>query len=171
MFCPYCRHTDSRVLDSRVADDGLSIRRRRQCPVCERRFTTVEQMQLSVIKRSGVVEPFSRDKVVAGVRKACKDRPVSEDDLVRLGRQVEDELRAAGQCEVPSDAVGEAILGPLCQLDAVAYLRFASVYRHYETLDDFASEIAQLTHPPDGAAEVPDDSARQLRRPAGLAVS
>jgi len=146
MYCPYCRHTDSRVLDSRVADDGASIRRRRQCPFCERRFTTVEQMQLLIAKRSGVVEPFSRDKVVAGVRKACKDRPVSETELMRLGQQVEDTLRASGQCEVPSEVVGAAILAPLRELDPVAYLRFASVYQHYQTLDDFAAEIARLTH-------------------------
>jgi len=145
MFCPYCHHTDSRVLDSRVADDGLSIRRRRQCPVCERRFTTVEQMQLLVVKRSGVIEPFSRDKVIAGVRRACKDRPVSETDLIRLGQRVEDQLRASGLCELPSERVGEAILTPLLELDAVAYLRFASVYRHYQSLEDFSAEILRLT--------------------------
>jgi transcriptional repressor NrdR len=154
---------DSRVLDSRVADDGMSIRRRRQCPVCGRRFTTVEQMQLSVIKRSGVVEPFSREKVISGVRKACKDRPVSQADLVRLGQRVEDELRASGVCEVPSGTVGEAILTPLSELDAVAYLRFASVYRHYQSLDDFVAEIRRFTSlPPDVPTSViptPDDAA------------
>jgi len=90
MFCPYCRHHDSKVLDSRTAEDGSSIRRRRQCPTCERRFTTVEQMQLVVVKRSGVVEPFARDKVISGVRKACKGRPVTEDQLARLGQVVEE---------------------------------------------------------------------------------
>jgi len=144
MFCPYCRHNDSRVLDSRVSDDGLSIRRRRQCPVCERRFTTIEQMQLSVIKRSGVIEPFDRVKVIDGVRSACKGRPVSDTDLARLGQQVEESLRATGSCEVPSEDVGIAILGPLSELDPIAYLRFASVYRHWQTLDDFDSEIARL---------------------------
>src|SRR3712207_9261034 len=93
MYCPFCRHTDSKVLDSRLAEDGSSIRRRRQCPACERRFTTVEQMQLVVVKRSGVVEPFLRDKVISGVRKACKGRPVSEDQLARLGQLVEDSDR------------------------------------------------------------------------------
>ena len=144
MHCPYCRHGDSKVLDSRVAEDGGSIRRRRQCPVCERRFTTVEQMQLVVVKRSGVVEPFSRDKVVSGVRKACKGRPVTEDQLARLGQVVEDALRASGQPEVPADEVGVAILGPLRELDQVAYLRFASVYRQFRSVDDFESEIALL---------------------------
>jgi transcriptional repressor NrdR len=144
MHCPYCRHTDSKVLDSRVAEDGTSIRRRRQCPSCERRFTTVEQMQLVVVKRSGVVEPFTRDKVIIGVRKACKGRPVSEDQLARLGQLVEDSLRATGQPEVPADEVGVAILGPLRELDQVAYLRFASVYRQFRSVEDFEAEIALL---------------------------
>jgi len=144
MFCPYCRHTDSRVLDSRVAEDGAAIRRRRQCPSCERRFTTLEQMQLVVLKRSGVVEPFSREKVVSGVRKACKGRPVSEADLARLGQQVEETLRASGQAEIPADEVGLAILGPLSTLDAVAYLRFASVYKDYSSVEDFEAEIENL---------------------------
>ena len=144
MYCPYCRHTDSRVLDSRVAEDGSSIRRRRQCPQCERRFTTLEQMQLVVVKRSGVVEPFSREKVIHGVAKACKGRPVSEDDLARLGQQVEEALRASGQAEIPANEVGLAVLGPLQRLDPVAYLRFASVYKHYDSVEDFEAEIEQL---------------------------
>ena len=144
MHCPYCRHTDSKVLDSRVAEDGGAIRRRRQCPSCERRFTTLEQMQLAVVKRSGVVEPFARDKAISGVRKACKGRPVTEDQLARLGALVEDSLRAAGQPEVPSDEVGVAILGPLRELDQVAYLRFASVYRQFTSAEDFEAEIALL---------------------------
>jgi len=144
MHCPYCRHTDSKVLDSRTAEDGCSIRRRRQCPSCSRRFTTMEQMQLVIVKRSGVVEPFNRDKVVSGVRKACKGRPVDEVQLARLGQVVEDTLRACGQSEVPADEVGVAILGPLRELDQVAYLRFASVYKQYHSLEDFESEIAML---------------------------
>jgi len=144
MYCPYCRHHDSKVLDSRTAEDGGSIRRRRQCPSCERRFTTMEQMQLVVVKRSGVVEPFARDKVISGVRKACKGRPVTEDQLARLGQLVEDSLRASGQPEVPADEVGVAILGPLRDLDQVAYLRFASVYRQFRSVDDFEAEIALL---------------------------
>jgi transcriptional repressor NrdR len=144
MYCPYCRHSDSKVLDSRTTDDGASIRRRRQCPSCERRFTTIEQMQLVVVKRSGVVEPFNRDKVINGVRKACKGRPVSEDQLARLGQLVEDSLRTVGQPEIPSDEVGVAILGPLRELDQVAYLRFASVYRQFRSVEDFEAEIALL---------------------------
>jgi len=144
MFCPFCRYTDSRVLDSRVADDGLSIRRRRLCPECERRFTTIEQVQLNVVKHSGVIEPFDRVKVIEGVRSACKGRPVSDADLARLGQQVEEALRATGSCEVPSDDVGVAILGPLGELDPIAYLRFASVYKHWQTLNDFEAEIERL---------------------------
>ncbi|OYN98052.1 transcriptional regulator NrdR [Enemella evansiae] len=144
MHCPYCKHTDSRVLDSRAADDGASIRRRRQCPACERRFTTIEQMQIVVVKRSGVIEPFSRDKVIKGVRKACKGRPVTDEQLARLGQAVEEALRASGQPEVPADEVGVAILGPLRALDQVAYLRFASVYNQYASVDDFEAEIARL---------------------------
>lgn len=144
MHCPFCRDKDTRVLDSRVAEDGCSIRRRRACSACEKRFTTVEQMQLSVLKRSGTTEPFTRDKAVAGVRKACKGRPVGEDDLARLGQQVEDALRQAGWAEVPAHEIGMAILGPLRVLDAVAYLRFASVYKSFTSAVDFETEIAML---------------------------
>lgn len=144
MHCPYCRHTDTKVLDSRVADDGGSIRRRRTCLSCEKRFTTVELMQLTVLKRSGATEPFARDKAIAGARKACKGRPVTEDALACLGQDVEDALRAAGAAEIPAHDVGMAILGPLRKLDEVAYLRFASVYRQFESADDFADEIAML---------------------------
>ncbi|MBE6477040.1 MAG: transcriptional repressor NrdR [Propionibacteriaceae bacterium] len=144
MRCPYCHTCDSRVLDSRVAEGGASIRRRRQCLACERRFTTIERMQLVVVKKSGVVEPFTRDKVISGVRKACKGRPVTEAQLARLGQQVEESLRASGMAEIPSDQVGVAILGPLSELDPVAYLRFASVYQHFQCVEDFLAEIAKL---------------------------
>ncbi|MBA2640879.1 MAG: transcriptional repressor NrdR [Nocardioidaceae bacterium] len=144
MHCPYCQHTDTRVLDSRVADDGAQIRRRRACQDCERRFTTVEQIQLAVVKRSGATEPFNRDKVVDGVRKACKGRPVTDADLARLGQLVETELRAGGAAYVPADEVGLAVLEPLRSLDQVAYLRFASVYKAFSSVDDFADEVAAL---------------------------
>jgi len=144
MHCPFCKHGDTRVLDSRVADDGTSIRRRRVCSECEKRFTTTEQMQLTVLKRSGASEPFSRDKAIAGVRKALKGRGVSEDALAVLGQDVEDSLRAAGSAEIASHEVGLAILEPLKKLDEVAYLRFASVYKSFESVNDFADEIAGL---------------------------
>ena len=144
MHCPYCRHTDTKVLDSRVSEDGTAIRRRRRCESCDKRFTTVELMQLTVLKRSGATEPFTRDKAIAGVRKACKGRPVSEDDLARLGQAAEDALRSEGWAEVPANEVGLAILGPLRELDEVAYLRFASVYKAFESADAFEEEIAML---------------------------
>jgi transcriptional repressor NrdR len=144
MHCPFCRHPDSRVVDSRTADDGAAIRRRRQCPACDRRFTTVEQVTLAVVKRCGVTEPFSRDKIVAGVRRACQGRGVGEDALARLAQRVEERIRAMGMAEVPSREVGLAILGPLRELDEVAYLRFASVYRDFGSLADFEAEIAML---------------------------
>ncbi|HZN18845.1 MAG TPA: transcriptional regulator NrdR [Micromonosporaceae bacterium] len=144
MRCPYCRHADSRVVDSREAEDGQLIRRRRACPECGRRFTTVEEAVLAVVKRSGVTEPFSRQKVAAGVRKACQGRPVDDDAIALLAQRVEEAVRARGAAEVPSQDVGLAILGPLRELDEVAYLRFASVYRSFDTLDDFEQEIAAL---------------------------
>ena len=144
MHCPFCRHGDSRVVDSRAADDGTAIRRRRQCPECNRRFTTVETAALSVVKRSGATEPFSRDKVLSGVRKACQGRPVSEDDLARLAQRVEEAVRATGVAEIDAYEVGLSILAPLRELDEVAYLRFASVYRSFESLEDFEAEIALL---------------------------
>jgi len=142
--CPFCRHNDSRVIDSRTADDGAAIRRRRSCPECGKRFTTQETVILMVGKRSGVTEPFTRDKIVRGVRRACQGRPVSEDQLANLAQQVEDVIRARGSAEIPSHEVGLAILGPLRELDEVAYLRFASVYRGFESLADFEDEIASL---------------------------
>lgn len=144
MRCPFCRGTSSRVLDSRTADDGAAIRRRRYCPECDRRFTTTETAVLNVVKRSGAHEPFSRAKVVSGVRKACQGRPVSDDDLALLAQRVEDVLRATGAAEVPAGEVGLAILGPLRDLDEVAYLRFASVYRSFDSLTDFEAEITAL---------------------------
>ncbi|MEU4567721.1 transcriptional regulator NrdR [Micromonospora sp. NPDC023956] len=144
MRCPYCRHADSRVVDSREADDGQLIRRRRACPECGKRFTTVEEAVLAVVKRSGVTEPFSRTKIIGGVRKACQGRPVDEDSIALLAQKVEETVRAKGAAELPSHEVGLAILGPLRDLDEVAYLRFASVYRSFDSLADFEREIETL---------------------------
>ena len=155
MRCPYCRNPDSRVVDSREAEEGTLIRRRRHCPACGKRFTTVEEAVLAVVKRSGATEPFSRAKISAGVLKACQGRPVAEDAITLLAQRVEETIRARGAAEVPSHEVGLAILGPLRELDEVAYLRFASVYRSFESLDDFEREIAALRGEraarPDGA--------------------
>jgi transcriptional repressor NrdR len=131
-------------VDSREADDGALIRRRRSCPECGKRFTTVEEAVLAIVKRSGVTEPFSRAKVISGVRRACQGRPVDEDAFAILAQRVEEAVRAKGAAEVPSHEVGLAILGPLQELDEVAYLRFASVYRSFNTLEDFEREISTL---------------------------
>ncbi|MCF3123447.1 transcriptional repressor NrdR [Streptomyces arenae] len=144
MCCPFCRLPDSRVIDSRSTDEGTSIRRRRQCTHCQRRFTTVETYSLLVVKRSGVTEPFSRTKIVSSVRKACQGRPITEDMLDRLGQQVEENVRASGSAQLSTHEVGLAVLEPLSELDPVAYMRFASVYRAFESLTDFENAIADL---------------------------
>lgn len=144
MHCPFCRYPDSRVVDSRTSDDGLSIRRRRQCPECGSRFTTTETASLAVIKRSGVVEPFSREKVVAGVRKACQGRPVTDADLAMLAHRVEETVRQSGVAQFDANEIGLAILPHLRELDEVAYLRFASVYQAFDSLEDFEQAIGSL---------------------------
>ncbi|ACU35383.1 MULTISPECIES: transcriptional regulator NrdR [Actinosynnema] len=144
MRCPFCRNSESRVVDSREVDEGQVIRRRRSCTTCGRRFTTVEEAVLAVVKRSGVTEPFSRDKVVNGVRRACQGRPVDDDAFQHLAHRVEESIRSTGVAEIPSHEVGLAILGPLRDLDEVAYLRFASVYRSFSSVEDFEKEIADL---------------------------
>jgi len=144
MFCPFCRYPDSRVVDSRTSDDGLAIRRRRQCPQCGRRFSTTETASLSVIKRSGIVEPFSREKIVSGVRKACQGRPVSDADLALLAQKVEESIRATGVSQIDANDIGLSILPPLRELDEVAYLRFASVYQGFDSLEDFEAAITLL---------------------------
>ncbi|MFT4125705.1 MAG: transcriptional regulator NrdR [Gordonia sp. (in: high G+C Gram-positive bacteria)] len=144
MRCPFCRNDDTKVIDSRVADEGQAIRRRRSCSACGRRFSTVETAVLAVVKRNGVTEPFNREKVVRGVRRACQGRKVTEDELALLAQQVEESVRASGVAEIPSNEVGLAILKPLRDLDEVAYLRFASVYRSFDSLEDFQREIDDL---------------------------
>ena len=160
MHCPFCHYTDSRVMDSRTADDGTAIRRRRQCPECNRRFTTVETTSLSVVKRSGATEPFSRSKVLVGVRKACQGRPVTDDDLARLAQKVEEVIRGQGSAEVDAQEVGLAVLGPLRELDEIAYLRFASVYQAFESLEDFESAIALLRAEREPTGQEPDPADR-----------
>lgn len=147
MHCPFCRHPDSRVIDSRTSDDGLSIRRRRQCPECGRRFSTLETASLSVIKRSGVTEPFSREKIASGVKKACQGRPVTDQDIAQLAQRVEEIIRQTGASQVEANDVGLATLEPLRELDEVAYLRFASVYQAFDSLEDFEDAIEGLRNP------------------------
>ena len=147
MRCPWCQSLDDRVVDSRLAEDGGAIRRRRECTVCGGRFTTYERLEgapLWVLKRGGQREPFDRSKVVAGVRSATKNRPVTEDQLDTLAQAVEDALREAG-AEVTSEQVGVAVLERLRDVDEVAYLRFASVYKGFEDVGDFQREVGLLT--------------------------
>ena len=153
MICPFCRNDDSRVIDSRPVEEGTQIRRRRECPECGQRFSTQEVALLNIIKRSGATEPFSREKVLVDVRKACQGRPVDEDDLVLLAQRVEEALRGTGQAEIEAHEVGMAILAPLRELDEVAYLRYASVYRNFASLDDFEGEIALLRALPSNAVK------------------
>ncbi|MCH6195938.1 transcriptional regulator NrdR [Corynebacterium mastitidis] len=141
MYCPFCHHAHSRVIDSRVIDAGAAIRRRRECSSCSGRFTTVEKAILLVVKRNGVTEPFSREKVIVGVRRACQGRDVSDDALKRLAQQVEETVRSHGSSQINANAIGLAILEPLRELDEVAYLRFASVYKSFDCAEDFEKEI------------------------------
>lgn len=159
MHCPFCRHADSRVIDSRTSEDGVSIRRRRECPECSKRFSTTETASLTVVKRSGVIEPFSRHKIVNGVRKACQGRPVSEADLALLAQTVEETVRTTGSSQIEANEIGLAILEPLRKLDEVAFMRFASVYQGWETLDDFEAAINVLRTTRDATSDL--DSKRE----------
>lgn len=146
MRCPWCSVDDDRVVDSRLADEGAAIRRRRECLSCGRRFTTferVDEVPLWVVKRSGDREPFDRAKIVAGVRSATKNRPVTEDQMVELAQWVEDALRERSS-EPTSQQVGLAVLEHLKALDDVAYVRFASVYKGFEDVGDFEREVGLL---------------------------
>ena len=153
MYCPFCRHPDSRVIDSRTSDDGLAIRRRRQCPECGRRFSTLETASLTVVKRSGVTEPFSREKIAAGVKKACQGRPVTDQDLAQLAQRVEETIRQTGASQIDANEIGLAILEPLRELDEVAFLRFASVYQAFDSLEDFEQAIGALRNSDDEDGE------------------
>ena len=146
-----------------MVSEGTEIRRRRECPKCGQRFSTQEVALLNIIKRSGATEPFSREKVLVGVRKACQGRPVNEDDLVLLAQRVEETLRSTGQAEIEAQEVGLAILAPLRELDEVAYLRYASVYRNFASLEDFEGEIALLRALPSNATE--ETSATKVTTP------
>ena len=146
MRCPSCGHDDSRVLDSRSAEDGAAVRRRRQCLSCEIRFTTyerIDELPVYVIKRSGDKEPFDRQKIVVGLIASSKGRPVTPEALTELAEQVEDAMRLTGG-DVTSAQVGQAVLARLRKLDEVAYLRFASVYKEFDEASDFKREITML---------------------------
>ena len=146
MRCPYCHGVDDKVVDSRVVEAGEAIRRRRECSGCGRRYTTferVEEVHLVVVKRSGAREPFDRGKIVDGIRRAAKNRPLADADIEAVGAAVEEQMRELGP-EVGSEVVGRAVLDSLRTLDPVAYVRFASVYKGFEDVTDFAREVGLL---------------------------
>jgi transcriptional repressor NrdR len=157
VLCPYCANEEDKVVDSRLAEEGRAIRRRRECLACGRRYTTferAEEVPLLVSKRNGVEEPFDLDKVVEGIRRACKNRPVSEAAVTELAADVEEAMRADPRRPVPSSEIGREVLERLRDLDEVAYLRFASVYKDFQELTDFEKELGLLLKrsPPKGDA-------------------
>jgi transcriptional repressor NrdR len=146
--CPACSSDDDRVVDSRTSDDGVTIRRRRECLECRRRFTTyerIEEVPLTVVKRSGEREAFDRVKIVVGLRAAAKSRPLSGDQLESIAAEVDEQLRLAGDTEVSSERVGMLVLDHLREIDHVAYMRFVSVYKGFDDASDFEREITLLT--------------------------
>lgn len=147
MYCPFCNHKDSRVLESRLTAENSSVRRRRECESCSRRFTTyerVEVIQLLVVKRSGNREPYVREKLRAGIARACAKTAVTAGQIDELVDSVEGEMAADGKREVTAAQLGEATLAKLRGLNQVAYVRFASVYRQFRSIDDFISELRSL---------------------------
>ena len=147
MKCPYCRHKDTRVLDSRDSDEEDSIRRRRECPKCKKRFTTYERLETSnviVIKKDGRREQFNRDKLMGGITKACEKRPISRDMIGRAVGEIEMKIAGLGETEIPSKKIGELVMAALKKLDKVAYIRFASVYREFEDVESFPGELKTL---------------------------
>ncbi|MDK2778412.1 MAG: transcriptional regulator NrdR [Pseudomonadota bacterium] len=150
MHCPFCAHPETKVIDSRLVADGEQIRRRRECISCGERFTTFETAELvmpRVIKSDGTREPFNEDKLHAGIQRALEKRPVSVEDVEAALVRIKQQLRACGEREVPSRMLGECVMAELRQLDQVAYVRFASVYRSFQDLDEFRAEIERLSAP------------------------
>ena len=147
MKCPYCGYTDSKVIDSRPADDGSSIRRRRECLACQRRFTTYEVMErlpLVVIKRDGSRQTFDKNKLIGSMLKACEKRSVALGDLEKIADEIEQELQNELEREIPTSEIGEMVMRRLQTLDQVAYVRFASVYRQFKDINTFMEELTRL---------------------------
>lgn len=147
MKCPFCRENNNRVIDSRLSRDGSAIRRRRECISCKRRFTTyeyIEEIPLMLIKKDKRRELFSRDKVRAGLKKACEKREISMNVLEAFIEELERDLRESEEKEIPSSVIGEKVMQKLHELDKVAYVRFASVYRDFKDVNDFVEELKTL---------------------------
>lgn len=144
MNCPFCSHIEDKVVDSRTSKDGAAIRRRRECLACGKRFTTYERVEdilPMVVKKDGRREPFDRGKILAGLKKACEKRPVSVERLEEIVGEIETSLQDRTEKEIPSSEVGEAIMRKLHDLDPVAYVRFASVYREFKDVNQFMDEL------------------------------
>lgn len=147
MHCPHCESLDNKVVDSRLSQEGAVIRRRRECLECQRRFTTYERVEETspmVIKKDGRREHLDRQKILAGLKKACEKRPISMDTLDALATRIEKKFQENGEAEIPSRMIGEAVMAELYHLDQVAYVRFASVYREFKDLNQFMSELKGL---------------------------
>jgi transcriptional repressor NrdR len=147
MNCPFCAHADTRVVDSRLGREGNNIRRRRECEKCTKRFTTyerVEEMLPLVVKKDGRREPFDRQKIVAGMQRACEKRPVSIGVIEQYVDRFEQSLQESGEKEIPSTRIGEAVMSALHEIDQVAYVRFASVYREFRDINEFMSELTEI---------------------------
>jgi transcriptional repressor NrdR len=147
MKCPFCGEIDNKVIDSRVSKDGSVIRRRRECLLCTRRFTTyehIEEIPIMIIKKDGRREVFNRDKVRSGIKKACEKRDISMNLIEEHVDEIERDLRETGEKEIPSSVIGEKIMAALHDLDDIAYVRFASVYREFKDVNDFVSELKSL---------------------------
>ena len=147
MKCPFCEHTDTKVIDSRHTEDGHAIRRRRECEKCSKRFTTYEKIEMTptmVIKKDDTREVFDRDKVKRGIMKACEKRPVSVEDIERIVSKVEYEINRKYSGEVESNVIGEIVMDSLKDLDEVAYIRFASVYRQFKDINTFVNELKNI---------------------------
>lgn len=151
MKCPFCGHDEDKVIDSRPAEDGAAIRRRRECIGCQARFTTyekVETLPLLVIKKDGTREPFNREKIMKGLLKACEKRPVSNDQMLELLSYVEAQVQGAANREISSQEVGELVMKQLKKIDEVAYVRFASVYRQFKDVNSFLEELNEMLSKP-----------------------
>lgn len=147
MKCPFCGYADSKVIDSRPAEDGTTIRRRRECLDCQKRFTTyevIEHMPLAVIKRDGSREAFDKMKIINGIVRACQKRPVTMAQIEGIADDIEQELRSRLESEVHAEKVGELVMDQLKDLDEVAYVRFASVYRSFKDINTFMDELTKL---------------------------
>jgi transcriptional repressor NrdR len=147
MRCPFCRNRGNRVIDSRLANDGMTIRRRRACASCKRRYTTYERVEEAspmVVKKDGRREPFDRAKIIAGLKRACEKRPVSMETIEQIANNIETTMAEQGDREVASNAIGSAVMHELHKIDQVAYVRFASVYRSFKDIDEFMHELEDL---------------------------